>query len=122
MEVDFSMARVLIVDDSKTSRNILRSIIENAGHEVVAEGVDGEDGFIKFREFRPDIVTLDITMPKMNGIEVLKLIKHEDDDVKIIMITSAGKEKNILEAVKAGASDFITKPFVDEEIIKVING
>jgi two-component system chemotaxis response regulator CheY len=114
------MARILIVDDSRTSRKILRNILEEAGNEVVAEGVDGADGVEKFKEFKPDITTLDITMPVMDGLEALKNIKAVDSNAKIIMITAAGQQNKMLDAIKHGASEFVTKPFEAEAVIKLI--
>lgn len=115
------MANILIVDDSKTSRRILKEILESAGHVVVGEAVNGEDGFIQYKELQPDIVTMDITMPKMDGIEALELIKHENSAAVVIMITAAGQKNKVVEAIKAGAREFLTKPFDDEEIIRVVN-
>ena len=115
------MANILIVDDSKTSRRILKEILESAGHVVIGEAVNGEDGFIQYKELQPDIVTMDITMPKMDGIEALELIKHENSATVVIMITAAGQKNKVVEAIKAGAREFLTKPFDDEEIIRVVN-
>ena len=114
------MAKILIVDDSRTSRKILRNILEEAGNEVVAEGVDGQDGVEKFKEFKPDITTLDITMPVMDGLEALKNIKAIDSNAKIIMITAAGQQNKMLDAIKHGASEFVTKPFEADAVIKLI--
>ena len=114
------MAKILIVDDSRTSRKILRNILEEAGNEVVAEGVDGADGVEKFKEFKPDITTLDITKPVMDGLEALKNIKAIDSNAKIIMITAAGQQNKMLDAIKHGASEFVTKPFEADAVIKLI--
>jgi len=114
------MATVLIVDDSKTSRKMLRDVITNMGLEVIGEAVNGEDGFLKYKELRPDIVTMDITMPVMSGLESLLLIKHEDENAKVVMITAAGQKNNLMSAVKAGAEEFLTKPLEETEIRRVI--
>lgn len=114
------MAKILIVDDSRTSRKILRTILESAGHEVVGEAVDGVDGVNKFRELSPEITTLDITMPNMDGLEALKEIKKINANAKIIMVTAAGQQSKMVEAIKNGASEFVTKPFEAEEIISLI--
>ncbi|MBQ8800480.1 MAG: response regulator [Lachnospiraceae bacterium] len=111
---------VLVVDDSKTSRKILTDVLTGMGLEVIGEAVNGEDGFIKYKELRPDIVTMDITMPVMNGLESLLLIKHEDENAKVVMITAAGQKNNLMQAVKAGAEEFLTKPLEEEEIRRVI--
>ena len=112
--------KVLIVDDSKTSRKILTDVLTRMGLEVIGEAVNGEEGFLKFKELRPDIVTMDITMPVMNGLESLLLIKHEDENAKVVMITAAGQKNNLMQAVKAGAEEFLTKPLEEEEIRRVI--
>ena len=112
------MAKVLIVDDSRTSRKILREILENDGHEVIAEAVNGEEGVEKFKELRPDLVTLDITMPLLDGIEALRQMKEVDADAQIIMVTAAGQKNKMVDAIKLGASEFITKPFETEQIVK----
>lgn len=111
---------VLVVDDSKTSRKILTDVLTGMGLEVIGEAVNGEDGFLKYKELRPDIVTMDITMPVMNGLESLLLIKHEDENAKVVMITAAGQKNNLMQAVKAGAEEFLTKPLEEEEIRRVI--
>ena len=90
------MARILIVDDSRTSRRMLTNILERFGHEVVGEAKNGEEGIEKYRELKPDIVTLDITMPVMDGLGALDLIMEEDPMANVIMVTAAGqKERNI---------------------------
>ncbi len=111
---------VLVVDDSKTSRKILTDVLTGMGLEVIGEAVNGEEGFLKYKELRPDIVTMDITMPVMNGLESLLLIKHEDENAKVVMITAAGQKNNLMQAVKAGAEEFLTKPLEEEEIRRVI--
>ena len=114
------MAKILIVDDSRTSRKILRTILENAGHEVIGEAVDGVDGVAKFQELSPEITTLDITMPNMDGLEALKEIKKVNPSAKIIMVTAAGQQSKMVEAIKNGASEFVTKPFEADEITGLI--
>ena len=115
------MSKILIIDDSRTSRRILRNILEEAGHEVIAEATDGQDGINKYRELRPDIVTLDITMPVMDGLTALKGIREVDEKARVIMVTAAGQQNKMREAIKQGASEFVTKPFEKEEIIKMVN-
>lgn len=115
------MANILIVDDSKTSRKILRGILEEAGHTIVGEGINGEDGFLKYKELKPDLVTLDITMPKMDGIEALQIIRKEDENARVIMITALGQKEKMIQAVKFGAAEFITKPFEDDEVVKAVD-
>ena len=114
------MAKILIVDDSRTSRRMLRAILEEMGHEVVAEAVNGEDGFVKYKELNPDLVTLDITMPVLDGIQALSLIKKHDPEAKVVMITAAGQRDKMIKAVKYGAAEFITKPYEKEVVEKIL--
>lgn len=115
------MAKILIVDDSKTSRKILRAILEENGHEIIAEAVNGEDGFEKFKEAQPDLITMDITMPVMDGLESLKRIREHDKEAKVIMVTAAGQKTKIVDAIKFGASDFLAKPYEAVQIVDIIN-
>ena len=115
------MATVLIVDDSRTSRRMLKEVLSQMGHKVIGEAVNGEDGFIKYKELNPDLVTLDITMPKLDGIEALQLIRKHNPEAKAVMITAAGQRDKMLQAVKYGAAEFITKPYEKEEVEKILN-
>lgn len=114
------MSTVMIVDDSKTSRSMLRNILVEHGYEVVAEAENGQEGYEKYCELRPDFVTLDITMPIMDGIETLVKIKEYDPDAKVIMVTAAGQKGKMLDAIKLGAVEFVTKPFETNQIINII--
>ena len=115
------MATVLIVDDSKTSRRILRNLLEENGFTVIGDAENGEQGYLKYKELRPDIVTMDITMPNMDGIESLSLIKRENENAKVVMITAAGQKEKMVDALKRGADEFITKPFDAKEIISILS-
>jgi two-component system chemotaxis response regulator CheY len=115
------MARILIVDDSKTSRKILRGILEEYGHEIIAEAENGEDGFKKFKETQPEITTMDITMPIMDGLEALRHIKSYRNDAKIIMVTAAGQKTKMIDAIRLGAAEFLAKPYEAEQVIELIN-
>lgn len=115
------MANILIVDDSRTSRKILRRILEEAEHTIVGEATNGEDGFLKYQDLKPDIVTLDITMPKMNGLEALWLIRKYDPNAVAIMITAAGQKDKMIQAIKGGAADFISKPYEPNDVLRVID-
>lgn len=114
------MAKILIVDDSRTSRKILGDILEEAGHEIIGEAVNGEDGFLKYKELKPDLVTMDITMPVLDGIQALQLIKQVDRKARVVIITAAGLKEKMLQAFKEGADDFITKPLDKDEVVKII--
>ena len=111
---------VMIVDDSAFMRNMLKNFVVQSGGEVVAEGVDGNEAVAKYNELKPKLVFMDIMMPNKNGLEALKEIMQSDKDAKIIMCTSVGQEKVVAEAVEAGASDFIVKPFKPEDIKTVM--
>ena len=114
------MSTVMIVDDSKTSRSILKSILTKNGYEVIAEAEDGQEGYDKYCELHPDYVTLDITMPVMDGIETLVKIKEYDPGAKVIMVTAAGQKGKMLDAIKLGAAEFVTKPFETDQIIGIM--
>lgn len=115
------MSKILIVDDSRTSRKILRGILEGAGYEIVGEAVDGQDGIQKYKELSPDIVTLDITMPVLDGLDSLKEIKRIDPAAKVIMVTAAGQQNKMVEAIKLGANEFVTKPFEPDVILAMVD-
>jgi two-component system chemotaxis response regulator CheY len=116
-----SMSKILIVDDAAFMRMALRRILERKGFEVVAEAENGDVGVRKYREFKPDLVTMDITMPVMNGIEALKKIISNDPGAKIIMVSALGQQDYIREAILAGAKYFIVKPFNEDHVISIIN-
>lgn len=115
------MAKILIVDDSVLARKKLKNIIENTEHEIVGEAEDGYEAFKKYRELEPDLVTMDINMPFLDGIGALRLIKDEYANAKVIMVTVLGQGKKMLEVLNNGAINCINKPFKDEQIIEAIN-
>ena len=94
--------------------------MDRAGYEVVGEAINGQEGYDQYIKLQPDIVTMDITMPVIDGIESLKLIKKFDPDAKIIMITAAGQKEKMVEAVKFGAIEFITKPFSEGSVVSAL--
>lgn len=114
------MAKVLIVDDSRTSRKILRGLLEDEGYEVIGEATNGLEGYDKYVELQPDVVTMDITMPVLDGISALKKIKDDYPDAKVIMITAAGQKTKMVEAVRNGASEFVAKPFERDHLKTII--
>lgn len=115
------MARILIVDDSIVARNNLKTILAGADHDIVAEASDGEAGFEKYTELKPDLVTMDITMPNLNGIECLKKIVATDPEAKVMMVSALGQGGKILEALNAGAKHYITKPFEADKVLEAIS-
>lgn len=114
------MASILIVDDSRTSRRILKNILEERGHEIVGEARDGQEAVELYCGLKPDVVTMDITMPVMDGLAALQAIREKDENAKVIMITAAGQKEKMTEAVKYGAVEFLTKPFAGEEVLSVV--
>lgn len=112
---------IVVVDDSKMSRKILRNILEGAGYAVVAEATDGEEGVAAYMQYKPDVITLDITMPNLDGIGALKAIIEADKNARAIMISAAGQQQKIIEALKLGAEKFITKPFEPNDVIANID-
>lgn len=115
------MIKILIVDDSRTSRKILKGILENAGYEVIGEATNGQEGYDRYVELKPDVVTMDITMPVLDGIEALKKIKGDYPDAKVIMVTAAGQKTKMVEAVQNGANEFVSKPFEPEQLKAIID-
>ncbi|MBD7911011.1 response regulator [Clostridium cibarium] len=115
------MKKVLIVDDASFMRINLRKILEKNGFEVVGEAADGLEAIRKYFTLKPDIVTMDITMPKMDGIEALREIKNKDSSAKIIMISALGQEKWVRKAVIQGAIGFIVKPYKDDYVVQALN-
>ncbi len=114
------MANILMVDDSRTSRRVLKDMLERNGHVVVGEAANGQEGFDSYKKLNPDLVTMDITMPVMDGIEGLKLIHKAFPDSKVIMITAAGQNEKVKEAVENGAAEFVTKPLNEDVVISAI--
>ena len=115
------MAKILIVDDSRTSRKILKGILEGAGYEIIGEATNGQEGYDSYVELKPDIVTMDITMPVLDGIEALKKIKGDFPDAKVVMVTAAGQKTKMVEAVQNGANEFVSKPFDPEQLKKIMD-
>lgn len=114
------MANIMIVDDSRTSRKILREMLVRNGHVVVGEAANGEEGYLMYKELKPEVVTMDITMPVMDGVECLSLIKKENPDAKVLMLTAAGQKEKMLEAIKRGASEYIMKPVNEADILAAL--
>lgn len=115
------MGRVLIIDDAMFMRKSLSLILEKNGFEAVGEAENGQAGIKKYIELKPDLVTMDITMPVMDGITALKELKKIDPQVKVVMVSAMGQEAYVREAVIQGARSFIVKPFTETQVIKVLN-
>ena len=114
------MANVLVVDDAMFVRHTIRNMLEAHGHTVAGEADNGITALERYEEVKPDIVLLDITMPDMGGIEVLKKLKEKDPKVKVVMCSSMGQQSMIANAIQEGAVDFVIKPFKEEQVIAAI--
>ena len=115
------MANFLIADDSLLSRKMLGKIITNLGHTIVGESADGEQTVRMYDELRPDVLTLDITMPVMNGIECLDNIIRKHPDAKVLIVSAIGKSSMVLQAMKYGAKYYVTKPLDEKKVIEAIS-
>ena len=111
---------ILLVDDAAFMRINLKNILEKAGYEVVGEAENGNEAVQKYKDLDPDLVTMDITMPEMDGIEAVKKIREIDSDANIIMCSAMGQQSMVVEAIEAGAKDFIVKPFDDDRVIEAV--
>ena len=105
------MARILVCDDSAFMRGILKGIILKDPYVLAGEAENGREGIEKFQELKPDLVTMDIVMPEMDGIDAVKGIRERNPDARIIMVSAMGQQSMVIEAIQAGARDFIIKPF-----------
>ncbi len=114
------MKRVLIVDDAVFMRMQIQSMLENNGFEVIGHAGSGDEAMEQYMSLKPDIITLDITMPGKDGIQVLKEIRAIDKDISIVILSAQSGEESIVEAVREGVNDFIVKPVTEEELMKVI--
>jgi len=112
--------RVVIADDAAFMRMVLKNLMIKNGFEVVAEVENGEQAIAAYRVHRPDLMTMDINMPEMDGFQALKEIISEDPTAKIIMCSAVGHEAMVAAAIKAGAKDFVVKPFEAERVIDKI--
>lgn len=115
------MAKILIVDDSRILRKILNTTLTEAGHEIVGEAGNGEEALKILETVTPDLMTLDITMPVMDGITTLKNVKEKYPSVKVVMVSAAGQKNKVMDALKSGASDFLQKPFEPEDVKRVVS-
>jgi two-component system chemotaxis response regulator CheY len=115
------MYRILIADDSSYMRETLRDILHSAGHEIIAEAINGTNAVEVFKALLPDIVILDMTMPGENGMETLKKIIDINRDAIVIMLTVVGKPDTVLDALNMGAKGYLTKPFDEMSVLNAIN-
>jgi two-component system chemotaxis response regulator CheY len=111
---------VLIADDAAFMRMMLRNILTDAGYEVTGEAEDGAEAVSRYLELRPDLTTMDITMPGMNGLDALKAIRAEDPEARVIMCSAMGQKSMVVESFSAGARDFIVKPFQADRVVSAM--
>jgi two-component system chemotaxis response regulator CheY len=114
------MAKILVVDDSEFMRKVLRNILEAGGHKVI-EARNADDAVERFAKEGADVITMDIVMPKQDGIEAVKRLKEANEKAKIIMISALGHQKTVMRSLEAGAVDFIIKPFTADDVLESVN-
>lgn len=112
---------ILIVDDAAFMRTILKDILTNNGYTICGEANDGLDAIQKAKELKPNLITMDITMPQLDGIEALKQIKADNPNVKVVMCSAMGQQALVVEAIQSGACDFIVKPFNKARVIEAVS-
>lgn len=115
------MKKVLICDDALVMRMVIKKEIEKLGFEVVAEASDGQEAVDLYKEYKPDITTMDITMPKKSGIVALQEIMAFDKNAKVVMVSAMGQEEWVKQSIIAGAKNFIVKPFTPDKLHEVLN-
>lgn len=112
--------KVLIADDAAFMRMMLKDILTKNGHEVVGEAANGVEMLSKYEETQPDIVTLDITMPEMDGLTAIKELRKKHPDANVIMCSAMGQQSMVIDAIQSGAKDFIVKPFQADRVIECL--
>src|SRR4051794_13951447 len=115
------MARVLVVDDAAFMRKMVTDALTGGGHEIVGEAGNGDEAVARFQELRPDLMTLDITMPEKDGLAALREIIAIDPGARIIMCSALGQESKVLESIKLGAKDFVVKPFQADRVLDAVS-
>ena len=113
------MAKVLVVDDAAFMRVRAVKVMQEAGHDV-AEAENGRDAVTQYAAWRPDVVLMDITMPEMDGLAALKEIRKIDPSARVAMVTAMGQQAIVMEALKAGAKDFVLKPFQPDRVLSAL--
>jgi two-component system, chemotaxis family, chemotaxis protein CheY len=113
--------RILVVDDSFYMRTILKNLLSDAGFNVVAEAPDGKTAISLAKETSPDLITLDLILPDNTGLDVLKTIKKDNPNIRIVVVSAVGQEAIVKEALNQGAEAYIVKPFSEEKVIEIIN-
>lgn len=114
------MSRILVVDDAAFMRMMIKDILSKNGFDVVGEAADGAQAVDKYQELKPDLVTMDITMPDVDGIEALRRIRATDPQARVIVCSAMGQQAMVIDAIQAGAKDFIVKPFQADRVIEAV--
>ncbi|MGC5326682.1 response regulator [Brevibacillus sp. SYSU BS000544] len=114
------LAKIIIVDDVSFMRLMLKNLLEEAGYSVIAEGTNGEEAVRLFKQYKPDLITMDITMPKLDGIKALMEIKKVDPNARVIMCSTMAQRKLVIHAIRGGANDFLVKPIQRENILSAV--
>ena len=114
------LAKILIVDDAVFMRTVLKKMLVEADYEIVGEASNGIEAISKAKELKPDVITLDITMPEMDGVTALPKILEESPNSKVIMCSAMGQQPMVVDAIKNGAKDFIVKPFQKARVVQAI--
>jgi two-component system chemotaxis response regulator CheY len=112
--------KVLVVDDAAFMRMMIKDILSKNGYDIVGEAENGLKAVEKYQELKPDLTTMDITMPEMDGITAVKEIKKLDAGAKIIMCSAMGQQAMVIEAIQSGARDFIVKPFQPDRVLEAV--
>jgi two-component system chemotaxis response regulator CheY len=115
------IVKIMVVDDTAFMRTILKDVLVLGGHEIIAEARNGEEAVQLFKQLKPDLVTMDITMPEMDGITALTEIMKFDPWAKVIMCSAMGQQALVVDAIQAGAKDFIVKPFLKERVLLAVD-
>ncbi len=114
------MARVLVVDDAAFMRKVVSDALAAGGHEVVGQAGNGEEAVARFQELRPELTTLDITMPQKDGLAALADIMAIDPSARVLMCSALGQESKVIESIKLGAKDFVVKPFQPNRLLEAV--
>ncbi|WP_300379610.1 response regulator [Clostridium sp.] len=114
------MTKVLIVDDASFMRMMIKDILQKNGFEIIGEAANGIEAVNLYKKEKPDVVTMDITMPDMDGIEAVKEIRAFDPQAKVVMCSAMGQQSMVMDAIKSGAKDFIVKPFQADRVLEAI--
>jgi two-component system chemotaxis response regulator CheY len=119
--MEVKLKKVLIVDDTKFMRDILKNILKKKDLEIIGEASNGKEAVLKYQELKPDLVTMDIIMPEMDGIEAVKKIIQVDPSARILMCSAMGQQALVIEAIQAGARDFVIKPFQPARVLEAVD-